>query len=456
MIHLINIKRHFKWILFLWFVKTAIFSFMLWSSLFLSWCDSVLAWIGQKMCDLAPDSDHCFQRSAVQWWDTSTCDKIKWTKFKSMWSNPPRDKCYLTIAENKWDPAPCKKIQGWLMSYTQDECYKWASKKALDDAITKDDPVWCKKLASFPAWYQWNYEVCKQQLCNPEKLKNIDWKIDEIEQRVKDGDKSAKKELAKLNTDKQARYEQMSSTDKANYFQSKREALVADIEDEDVKSAIAKDYTSWRNSTSPTNINKMTDKLADIVEKQKVAKALDDQANETLDNIKNQMVEFVEKQKDDAIDEVLWKWQEAAEERIKKNGGDDLNTALLKTKRAAEKYDKASKEYEWLMKQYNKIKWMYDEVMGTYKRMDDISSMVAKGKINEWQAKVVKWAVLLDKWLEYTTAYVPVFGSTISKVSKETFGVVIDLAKKRAERSNELDKCFSDPLNCNYDAISAY
>jgi hypothetical protein len=63
---------------------------------------------------------------------------------------------------------------------------------------------------------------------------------------------------------------------------------------------------------------------------------------------------------------------------------------------------------------------------------------------------------LLDKGLEYATAYVPVFGSTISTISKETFGTVIELAKKRAERSTALEKCFDDPANCDTDKISGY
>lgn len=436
--------------------KIVLFSLILSSSVVLSWCDSVLSWIGQKMCDLAPDSDHCFQRSAVQWWDTSICDKIKWTKFKDIWSNPPRDKCYLTVATNKWDPTPCKKIKWWLISYTQDECYKWASKKVLDDAIKNDDPNGCKKLSKFPAWYQSDYALCKQQLCNPEKLKTMDEKIDDLVQKIKDWDKSAKKELDKLNADRQSRYEQMTSTDKANYFKSKKDKMLADVEDEDVKSAIAKEYTNRRNWNNPTDITKMTDKLADIVEKQKLTKELDDAANETMDNIKQQLVDFANKQKDDAVDEAIGMWQEAAAEWIEKNWGDNIKYALLKLKRAADKYDKASKEYESIMWDYNKVKWIYDEVVWTYKRIDQVADMVAKWKITEWQAKVLKWAVLLDKWLEYTTEYVPVFWSTISKVSKETFAVVIELAKKRAERTAQLDKCFVDPANCDFEWISAY
>jgi hypothetical protein len=78
----------------------------------LSSCDSVLSWIGGYMCQLAPDSDHCFQWTAAQSGDTSDCDKIKGLRFKDGGSNPPRDKCYLMVAENTGNYDACKKIKG--------------------------------------------------------------------------------------------------------------------------------------------------------------------------------------------------------------------------------------------------------------------------------------------------------------------------------------------------------
>lgn len=54
------------------------------------------------------------------------------------------------------------------------------------------------------------------------------------------------------------------------------------------------------------------------------------------------------------------------------------------------------------------------------------------------------------------TEYVPVFGSTISKVTDETFNATMKFAEERAKRATALDKCIEDPLNCDTDSISGY
>lgn len=54
------------------------------------------------------------------------------------------------------------------------------------------------------------------------------------------------------------------------------------------------------------------------------------------------------------------------------------------------------------------------------------------------------------------TDYVPVFGSTISKITDATFETTIKVAEERAKRATALDKCIEDPLNCDTDNISGY
>jgi hypothetical protein len=88
--------------------------------------------------------------------------------------------------------------------------------------------------------------------------------------------------------------------------------------------------------------------------------------------------------------------------------------------------------------------------------MDEFDSLVGKGKISKGQADVLKGSLLLQKGLTSVTEYVPVFGSTISTITDETFNTTIKLATERAQRSTSLEKCFDDPLNCDTDSISAY
>lgn len=414
--------------------------------------DGIFSFAWNMMCTYAPDSDHCSQFIAVQSWSAAKCASIKWTKFKGTWSNPPRDKCYLQVAINKWDFNICKNIKWWPMSYTEDECIKGVWKKILDKAVEDDDINWCKKLSKFPTWYQSQYNECKSQLASISKMKTRDEKMENLIESLKNNpkDKDAKKELEKLKALKQTTYEMMSDADKWNYFKEKREAIMWDIEDEDVKSAISKEYTAYRQWE--TNINDMLEKLEELTEKQKTLKRLDDEANELTDNIKEQL-EWLVNDKQDEILEEMW---ENAKEWIEKNWWEDLKWWLKNYEYAMEKYEKWSKMYEDAKWKYDKLKKVYDEVMWIYQRVDEVNKMLAQWKIDEWKAKVLKWAVLLDKWLEYTLEYVPVFWSTMSKMSKESFDTVIKLAKKRAERSTALDKCFEDPANCDTDKISAY
>lgn len=418
----------------------------------LTGCDSVLSGIGALMCSLAPDSDHCFQRSAVQWGNPATCEKIKWTKFKNSWSNPPRDKCYLTIAENTQDWTVCKKIQWGLMSYTQDECIRGVSKNIFNDAIQKDDANGCKKLAQLP--YKDDYNQCKAQLYTVDKVKGIDQKMDDIIAQLKNDKNNAdlKKQLAMLEKQKSERYLWMSDGQKQQYFWEKKEAIMSDIDDEDVKSAIAKEYIANRSSTNETDINKLLTSLKDITERQKMIKQIDDDANSVMDEVKWQLVDMMNEKQDEVLDSA----KEKAVDWINENGWDKLKRSLKNLEWAKDKYDKWSKQYEELNSKYQKLKWVYDEAMWIYKKIDEFNTLVAKWKLTEWQAKVLKWWVLLWKWLEYTTQYVPVFGSTISTITKDTFEATMKFATKRAQRTTAMDKCIEAPLDCDFDHITAY
>ncbi len=419
------------------------------SLLVLSGC-RLITDLGNMMCTLMPDSDHCFQFTAVQSGSPAACERIKWTKFKDGGSNPPRDKCYLQIALNKWDHTVCNNIKWGVMSYSKDECISGVGDKLLAEAVKKDDISSCKKLESYPE--KSVFTECVSKVANPEKLKSGDEKISSLIEKLKSdsSNKDLQKELAQLKYDKKLKYEMMTDAERAAYFSEKRKEIMGDIEDDDVASAISKEYTTYRNSEK--DINNLLDKLEEVTKKQKMIKQADEDANYLTDQIKEQLEWLVgEKQ-----DEIVGEMGEKAKEWIEKNGGEKLKWSLKEMEWAMWKYEKGSEMYESMKGKYDKLKWAYDEVMGVYNRVDEVNKMLAEGKIDAGKAKVLKWAVILDKGLEYATAYVPVFGSTISTVSKETFGTVIELAKKRAERSTALDKCFSDPANCDTDKISGY
>lgn len=420
-------------------------------SLFLTSCDSILSGIWNLMCSWAPDTDHCYQFTAVQSASPSACEKIKWTKFKDTGSNPPRDKCYLTVAQNKSDYTICSKIKWWPASYTKSECESWVWEKLLSESLKADDINWCAKIKKIPN-LSTVYANCVWQLATKEKLDNKDEKINNIIEQLKSNpwDKVLKKELDDLKKQKETTYNMMSDGQKKDYFKEKREEIMVWVEDEDVKSVISKEYTTYR--AGETNINNMLIKLEEITKKQELIKSADEKANQLTDQIKEQL-EWLVNDKQDEIIEKMWG---KAKERIEENGWKDLKRSLWDLEWAMWKYEKWSKMFEDAKSKYDKLKWAYDEVMWVYNRIDEVNKMVAEGKIDAGKAKVLKWAVLLDKWLEYATEYVPVFWSTISTISKETFGTVIELAKKRAERSTAIEKCFDDPANCDTDKISWY
>jgi hypothetical protein len=79
----------------------------------------------------------------------------------------------------------------------------------------------------------------------------------------------------------------MPDNQKTQYFKEKREEIMKDIDDEDVKSAISKEYTQFR--ASETNINNMIDKLEEITKKQAMIKSADEKANYLVDQIKDQL-----------------------------------------------------------------------------------------------------------------------------------------------------------------------
>lgn len=329
------------------------------------------------------------------------------------------------------------------MSYTQQECL-------LGTALRLGDAAGCKRLKSFPG----EYETCKSNLCTIASVDKADKEIDELTEKIKKDpkDEKLKKDLEKAQNKKNSSYDELSAGDKSTYFKDKREKIMADVDDDDVKKAISDTYTKYRSANPDIKVADLLTKLETIKKEQVQVKQLDDYANELTDGIKEKMQWVVDGKKDELIDAAGGK----AKEWLQKNGWDNVKYGLKNLEWMRDKYEKGSEQYNKLQEKYDKLKWAYDKIVDVYNKVDSINTLVAQGKITEWQAQAIKWGVFLQTGLEYTTKYVPVFGSTISKISKETFEMVINKAKERAARTNSLNKCIEDPEHCDTSGITGY
>lgn len=400
------------------------------------------------LCDFFPDSDHCFQSAAVQKADPYGCEKIKGEGFKG--SNPPRDKCYLMIAENTGDYSACDYIKGGPMSYTKEDCIFAA-------AVKHDDPKGCRMLTGLA------FENCKHDLSQnitTDKLAGIAEEIENAKSALGADPDSAKlkKQLADLEAKKKDLYDFASSDVQNQYFKESREKIMEDIDDDDVKSVIARQFMDYRSKHPNEDMDQLLKKMEQIKENQEYVKNLDDQVNELFDEMKGNVTDFVTENVDEATgaSEFAEEMQERGLEWFKEKGGDRVKRGIENLEWMKEKYDKASEQYEEIAGQIEKLKKAYDEAYAVYKKVDAVNKLVAEGKIDKGKAGVLHGAILLSKGLEYATEYVPVFGSTISKISTATFETTIKLATERAKRTTAIDKCIEDPEHCDTEGITGY
>lgn len=420
-------------------MKNLLLSVLLLSTVvLLSGCDR---WSDDPCAD-DPDSKHCYQGEAVSSGDPSICDKISGKEFKQYKSNPPRDKCYMMVAAELGDYSICKKVKGWEMSYSKDDC--------VFEVIGKnDDPKWCDYVKDKDRKIE-----CNETFRSANALVMKDQMIDDLTEQSKNDPDNAelKAKLEKLLSAKKELFTYLSPEEQSTYVKSYREKVMEDIEDEDVKSLVAKEYNDYKTKNPDADIITMMEKMKAIADKQEAIKKIDEDANELVDTVKEQMVELAQ-QGQDAMTDAM---KEKASEWIQKNGGENLKRSLKNLEWMKEKYDTASAEYQAINEKYEKLKATYDQIMGIYNKMDSFDTLVAQWKLTADKAKVLKWAVLLQNGLTTVTEYVPVFGSTISKVTDATFGTAIKVAEERAKRTTALDKCINDPLNCDTDSITAY
>jgi len=402
------------------------------------------------MCDFLPDADHCYQSAAIQAGQVEECENIKGEGFKG--SNPPRDKCYLLIAENTGDYSACDQIKGGPMSYTREECIMGA-------AVKNDDPAGCRKLTGG------SFDRCKQQVgasITADSLKSVTDEVEEAKSAAgKDpDDKDAQERLKGLLAKQKDLFDFAPAGASGQYFKEQREEIMSDVDDEDVKSEIARQFVAMRNANPTMTLNDQLKKMEEIKDQQETSKRLDEYANSLMDQIKDGAGGFAGDTFDDLYGEDVEKYKEEMAKRglkyLEEKSGKDLKRGIENLEWMKGKYDKASEQYEALNSQIEKLQKVYSAYKEVAGKIDSINKLLAEGRIDAGKAKVLHGAVYLGKGLEYATGYVPVFGSTISTISKETFDATVKFATKRAERTTALDKCIEDPEHCDTDGISAY
>jgi hypothetical protein len=390
-------------------------------------------------CEFMSEPDHCYQAAAVQDANPEECAKITGQGFVGQ--NPPRDKCYLMIAENTGDYEVCKEIQGGLTSYTPEEC-------VTNIAVKNVDPEGCKNLTG-PAMEACTESVTKS--ITSDTLTEINDKVEKAkaEAGADPSNTDAQEKLKKLLAQQAALFENASEPTKVAFMKSSREAILADVEDEDVKAEIVKLTLAARGQMPGMSLNDQLAKLKEIREQQELTKRLDEQANTLMDQIKSTATDFAKEQVSDAA-------SAKAKEFIEARASDELKSGIARLEGLKEKYDKASEQYQAVSAQIEKLQKVYHEVNEVKGKIAEVDKMVGEGKIDPNRAKVLHGAIYLGKALEYATDYVPVFGSTASTISKEVMDATVKFATSRAARTTALDKCIDDPEHCDPTGITPY
>lgn len=402
----------------------------------LSWCRD------DDPCVDSPDSKHCYQSEAVDNADPSQCAKISGKEFKQYGSNPPRDKCYMMVAAKMGDYGICNKIKWGEMSYTKVDC--------IFEVINEQgDPKWCDLLKGKD-----RHGECLDTFRSANALSMKDQTIDDLTEQIKNDpdNPELKQQMDKALATKKSLFTYLSPEEQSTYIKDQREKIMWDIDDADVNSLVAKEYNDFKKANPTADVITLLDKMKSIADKQEAIKQIDEDANTLVDAVKEQMMWLAQAGQDEMTDVM----KEKAADWIKENGGDKLKWSLKNLEWMKDKYEKWSEAYNSINEKYEKIKWVYDKINGIYTKMDGLDTLVAQGKLTADKARVIKWAVLLQNWLTAVTEYVPVFGSTISKITDATFEATIKLAEERAKRTTALDKCIDDPLNCDTDSISWY
>jgi len=359
-----------------------------------------------------------------------------------------RDDCYFKVAQKTNDSSDCANIKHSKNGISKEVC-------ATNIAVQTKDPLDCKILSGN-----------EKKKCVGEIAKIVTYKdIEKLNERVR----NMKKEISEMDNDdsfkedKESDYRELRIQRNAiinaappevqnEFMRAQRKQILDSLSDDDVKDAVVKEFLDYKYKNSKATVTELVVEMNRIKKEQETMKRLDDHANKLIDDLKNNIISYGTDKATGAVEDVgkaAWEW-------TWKKGSERMKGQMAKLERMKDTYDRASAKYQAITAQIEKFKKVYDEVNEVYGKVEKFNKLLADGKIDQGKAKVLKGAVILGKGLEYATSYVPIFGSTVSTVTKETFDATVKLATKRAQRSTSLDKCFDDPLNCDVDEISGY
>jgi hypothetical protein len=123
-----------------------------------------------------------------------------------------------------------------------------------------------------------------------------DQTIDDLTDQIKNNpdDAELKAKLQKAIDAKKALFPFLSATERATYIKDQREKVMDGIDDTDVQSMVAKEYTEFKKANPNADVITLLDKMKGIAEKQKLMKEIDEDANTLVDAVKNQMTDLAQ------------------------------------------------------------------------------------------------------------------------------------------------------------------
>ena len=395
-------------------------------------------------CAESEDPRACYKDAAISKGSAFYCSLMPKQKIGFDYS---RDECYFKVAQKSNSSKDCDEIKHSKGDISKENC-------ATNIAKQSKDPLDCKILSG-----------SKKTRCITEIAKVITGQdIEQLNERIRNmkqtiagiNDKDAKKEMnsdyRELRIQRNKIINQASPEVQREFMREQRKKILDSLKDDDVKQSVIDEFLDYKYKNKKATVTESVVEMNRIKKEKETMKKLDDNANKLIDDLKNNVISYGSDKASEAIEgasKAAWDW-------TWKKGTSRMKSQMAKLERMKGTYDKASAKYKAISGQIEKFKKIYDEVSEVYGKVEKFNKLLADGKIDKGRAKVLKGAVILGKGLEYATNYVPVFGSTVSTVTKEVFDVTVKLAVKKAKRSTSLDKCFDDPLNCDLEGITGY